>query len=174
MSPDGKIMAAVELAPDNYPQSVMLRNAASGQKIKALHHPHLEAFRYPNDVDVEFSPDSRKLSVVWEPSFKRREAPGVVQLWDLPTGNLIATLQDKDKDLQGPVPIVRFTADSKLLTLRGGYILNKLKVRDASTGKLIRTLKGKQGDFTSVDLSPDGQMAAAGGEDGIVRLWRIR
>jgi len=46
-----------------------------------------------------------------------------------------------------------------------------VKLWEAATGRLLRSLEGHEGDVTSVAISPDGRWLASGSVDGTVTLW---
>src|SRR5262245_45161425 len=49
-----------------------------------------------------------------------------------------------------------------------------VKLWDAESGKLLRTLTGHSSDVNSVTFSPDGKTLASGSSDRTVRIWDVR
>ena len=70
---------------------------------------------------------------------------------------------------KGDVFHVEYSPDGKILasSSQDGTVL----LRDAATGKTLRTLRGHDRDVNYVSFSPDGKTLATGGDDGTVRLW---
>src|SRR5262249_49619492 len=94
------------------------------------------------------------------------ETPGEVVVWDLGTGKPRFAL----KEPRG-VRAVAFAPDGKLLAC--GDFDNLLKLRDTTTGKGVRTLRGHSGGVNSGAFFPDGKTLASAGLDGTVRLWDV-
>jgi WD40 repeat protein len=63
---------------------------------------------------------------------------------------------------------VSYSPDGKLLAVCDS---NEVKIYDASTGVLVRTLSGRQGDVVALAISRDGRIIATGSFDGNVRIW---
>jgi hypothetical protein len=69
-----------------------------------------------------------------------------------------------------PVAAVAFSPDGK--TLASGSQDNTIKLWEAATGQLIRTLSGHTDPVTSVAFSPDGKTLASGSADQhTMKLW---
>jgi WD40 repeat protein len=102
-------------------------------------------------------------------------ADGTIQLWDLATARVKATIS---ADAQG-VWCMAFSGDGKLLA--SGGTDRVVKLWDVGSGKLKARLKGHQegkvamcGDtIMSVAFSGDGKLLASAGADGTIRLWDV-
>jgi WD40 repeat protein len=70
--------------------------------------------------------------------------------------------------------LVAFAPDGKhLLSSLAEYGSDPLALTALATREPVRLFWGADGRFTSVAFSPDGQLLAAGNENGRVRLWTV-
>ena len=88
-----------------------------------------------------------------------------VQLWDLNTNVLQATLQGHTSDVLS----VAFNSDGSLLA--SGSADGTVRLWNPDTETLEATLQGHTDSVLSVVFSSDGSLLASGGTDGTVRLW---
>jgi len=93
------------------------------------------------------------------------EAVGRVQLWDVTTGQVVATITGHGRG----VSKVAFSRDGKLLA--SGGTDNTIKIWDVATQKELRTFTGHTSALESIDFSPDGRMLASASDDGSTFLW---
>ena len=99
--------------------------------------------------------------------------------------NPILAIADNDEDIRlyyppdwhnyntipaGNVNDLAFTPDGK--TLISGST-NELKIWSVENGSCIASIEGYSGWVKCVDVSADGKFVAAGGNDGVIRVWDI-
>ena len=105
---------------------------------------------------VTFSPDDRYLA--------SSHYNGEVKVWNVSDWELLRTIQRAgDYD-------IAFSPDGRMIAGTGDASVNLWWVED---GTKVAELPGPTGWKHPVDFSHDGTSLAVGGEDGIVRLWRI-
>lgn len=94
---------------------------------------------------------------------------GDVRVWDPATGEELWRAPGP-RGLLGRIAL-EFSRDGALLLASGpGGALN---LWDAATGELARTLVRTPAPVVDLALSPDGKLAAAACEDGLIRLWTV-
>ncbi len=83
------------------------------------------------------------------------------------TGKLMAAWENQQQGTTG----LAITRQGKRLASAGGD--GTIKLWDAGTLKLERTLAGHAGSAFSVSFSADGKLLASAGRDGTVRVWDV-
>ena len=92
---------------------------------------------------------------------------GSARVWDAPTGAPLALIRERTTGSSTPRS-ARMGASS-----RRSWTIRDLRLWNASTGELVRTLLHPGAFVGSVAFSNDGQTIAAGLGDGTVRRWNI-
>ncbi|WP_323136566.1 nSTAND1 domain-containing NTPase [Streptomyces anulatus] len=150
-SPDGRTLLSTSH------DGVSMRDAETGHPRKS---PSIDS-KGPSVRDrdlfgAEFSPDGRTLAAT-------RLLHGA-EVWDLDTNRLLYKLP---RALSEGAYSVAFSPDGHTLATGG----NRIRLWDAATGRLRKTLTGHSDEVTFLAFSPDGDTLASAGNDQAVRLW---
>lgn len=130
--------------------SISPANAASLQKLGVLN------VKMGRVRGVAWSPDSKTLAIGTERA---------VQLWDVSTGKLQATLQGATEQVYQ----LAWSPDGQLLA--AGVADNTTRVWNMQSHDLLQTLPGTDSVVFGVAWSPSGDRLAAGNSDGAVQIW---
>ena len=146
-SPDGQFLATE--AP---PGVVKIWNIQSRQVVAQLDNGQ------PSGRAVTFSPDGRTLV--------NTTNTGTINLWDTSDWKLLGSLQNNT-----PVFAIDFSPTGKTLATTGYETVNLWSVEN---GDKITSLTGHTGWVRSVAFTPAGNTIASGGDDGTVRVQKIK
>jgi WD40 repeat protein len=111
---------------------------------------------------LDFSPDGQSLATGG--GFPSRS--GEIKIWRVADGSLVREITPSHSDT---VFSVAFSPDGKMLASGGADKF--VKIFDATTGKLIKTLAGHTHYVLSVAWRADQRTIASSGEDKAVKLW---
>jgi WD40 repeat protein len=144
-------------AAKGLPDVVQLRDAATGQTIRAL-AGNIRA------AQVTFSPEGRWVVAVADVKgrpLRERLHQGKVLIWDAATGDLVRTLA-------GGCDSLAFSPMGERLA-SGGPEGGTVQIWDPATGQLVLVLRGSgSGPIIHLAFSPDGSYLAAMDEDKLV------
>jgi len=78
-------------------------------------------------------------------------------------------------DLPGPIAAVHYSRDGGRLVVAGGVtgLRGVAEIRDAATGKLVKSFGDHRDIVYDAELSPDEQTLATAGYDRSIKLWNV-
>ncbi|MGB7708551.1 MAG: cytochrome D1 domain-containing protein [Microcoleus sp.] len=112
-------------------------------------------------TSISFSPDSQSIATVGK--------DGQLRFWNL-SGQIIKEIQAHDGQISG-ANSVTFSPDGKIIATSGED--QKVKIFDAVSGELSKTLSEKESGIKSASFSPNGKKIATSGYYGIARIWDL-
>src|SRR5581483_2590985 len=112
---------------------------------------------FGNILSVALSPDMKLLAA--------GTANGEIELWQLPDGIPLQTLQGHTDWVRSVV----FSPDGQMIA--SGSDDQTVRLWEIATGHYLKTFAGKKGRIYAVTFSPDGQTIASGGDDQAISLW---
>ena len=154
-SPDSKTLIS-----GGYDNTVRLWNVRTGTLLHTL-----EEHKHEVD-DVAFSPDGKLFGSI--------DADDNIRVWDAHTIQRMYTIERGSVITigYGIVNRLAFSADSKVLAI--GYSHSALHLRDARTGKFLKS-RGTQSSVNAMAFSSDGVTLATGAYGrGSIDLWGAR
>jgi WD40 repeat protein len=179
-SADGKriVSGDDDISSDDKPQGrIKIWDVASGKLLRALSgHPAGEnSVEFPGGAQsVSFSADGKKIL--------SGGGEGAIRLWDAASGKLLRTVAAHRGDSEenystnegmGTVLVgviaASFSPDGKKILSGGGE--GAIKLWDAASGKLIRSIDSRHGAVYTVKFSLDGNSIISSGVDGTMRFW---
>jgi WD40 repeat protein len=195
-SPDGKMLATGGGAPTEDGE-VKIFDPASGNLIKELKNAHSDTV-----FGVCFAGDSKRLAtcgadkfvktwelpagtllksfeghthhvldVGWKSDGKLLASAGadnVIKVWDFEKGEQVRTLQAAGKQV---TRLLFIGTTTQVLTCSGD---GQVRTWDVQSGSNTGNFSGNTDFVYAVGASPDGTVIAAGGEEGVVRLYKNR
>lgn len=163
-SPDGKILATGRL------DTILLWDVTSGNLLKSIkrQRARMNALRI-------FEDNKTLLCENYD---------GSVRLWDVTTGLEIKNFNPKSSDGFGGVLRSAFgyevtTAGLYLNEIQEnglyavGYKNGKIRLKDATTGKHLKTFQGPEGYINQLVFSPDGTTLAVNTSNAPIHLWDV-
>jgi WD40 repeat protein len=150
-SPNGELIAT---SPDRY--AIKIWRVSNGLPLLTLHTT------FPGAVNsLAFSPDGGELAT--------GHYDGTIRIWKSDDGELLHEMQ-----APGVIESLAYSPGGAVLATGDSYQDNNIRLWDAETGLLLRTLEGHTVAVVSLAFSPEGQFLASGSYDGELRLWGLR
>jgi len=153
-SPDGRLLAVAWIDLDTFALDawrVTLWDRERGNSVRTIR----TAAR-----GVAFDPAGARLATVND--------NGTAQIWDVGTGDLLATLSGHAGGLSRSIS---FSPDGTLVATAGED--KSVRLWDAESGRQRLVLWGHASVVARAVFSPDGSKLASTGADGVVRVWAL-
>jgi WD40 repeat protein len=110
---------------------------------------------------MDFSPN--------QPVLASGHYDGAIRFWNAQTGEQILLIQSEEV-----IESIAYSPDGRMIATGGSFQNQLVRLWDAQSGALLRTLEGHTSGVNSLEFSPDSQFLASASYDGTVILWGIR
>ncbi len=152
-SADGKLVLAGALSTGHSTKPVLVYRAQTGDLLATLRHDH-------KVCGQAFSPNGRFVVTADE-----NPVMGL-HLWDVASGQEL----ERFTKSTGPVECVAFASGSA--NILAGCKDGTVRLIDLASGEQTAQFEAESG-VLSLAFSGDGHLAAAGGQDGSIHVWRL-
>jgi RNA polymerase sigma factor (sigma-70 family) len=170
-SPDGSTFISYDMLG-----SLSVWDTATGKlradRLLNTSQPGKDHFLDDFRVSAALSPDTKVLAIGthnWPPGQVVDPEGGSVQLWNIATGKLLASIPGKWSNV-APVNLA-FSPDGTVLAL--GNADGAIRLWDVKAAKEVVKLVGHKSRITALAFSRDGQCLASGDSDGLVRTFTL-
>lgn len=161
------IMAAINPSTSSYKSIIRIWQIDTGKLVKQLQAPDelISICPYPSFENIVciYKRDTPNAVVKLSLSPQRKLDIAVL---DIETGQIVLNINRPD----GSMPCVAVSFGSSII-LSGSD--TAIFIRDAKTGKHLKTLYGSLGSINAVAISPDSSIVAASTHDGMLLLWHL-
>jgi WD40 repeat protein len=153
-SSDGLLLASL-----GYDKTLRIWDVASGEPLVTI--------TATNGSFAAFclTPDSRTV-ITANHTFDSGGGDNLIRFWNVASGK-----EERTLDAGEGIAALAISRDARVLVMGG--ISGAVKLRDLVANRELATLSGHTDEVTSIDVSPDGSMAASGSKDGTARLWDL-
>ncbi len=152
-SPDGSLIASTGGT------AIVLWDASSGEKLKALIHDEKPTASVRGVYSVSFSLDGSKLVSA--------SSDHTIKIWDVLSGKELRTLRGHSDSVRS----VTFSPDGVSIASAGDD--RTVRLWDATNGQELKLFKGHSGIVYDVIFRPDGSSLVSASNDGTVKLWTV-
>lgn len=168
-SPDGRILVSGTSYPAKRDELIRLWDVERGKFTGVLSPAHTK-LPFHEVHALAFSPAGRRLAVGGGVLYH-----GAVAVWDVSGGKELWQVWDVAPVASVPIA---FAPDGRTLANGGGGVPRGapalVELRDAGTGKVVRTFRGGERTISGLAFSPDGKTLAVGDWGSAVRLWDVQ
>jgi serine/threonine protein kinase/WD40 repeat protein len=162
LSPDGRILAAIEHQDQNRRLNV-LDISKRPEKPCQLWAKDLEPTFLSAPAVLKFSPDGQTLladSKSW--------TEGTLQAWKAQTGEELPAFPQRSV---GIMDAFALSPDGTLLASAG--VQSRINIWDLNGRSVLFSFEDHLGRVSSLEFSPDGRRVASGCADGAIRIWDL-